>query len=265
MSPYLAEFIGTFVLISFGCGVNAGVSLSKSYAQQAGWLAIATGWGLGVILGVYASGNFSGGHINPAVTISLAAVGEFEWRQVPGYILSQVAGAMLGAFTVWIHYLPHWKHTEEQATKLGVFCTGAAVPSRYGALVSEMSGTFILIFALMFIGTNEFTQGLNPIVVGILIVAIGLSLGGTTGYAINPARDFGPRLAHALLPIVGKGSSQWHYAHVPIIGPVIGGAWGAFAYKYIFSGAFLIPFIVCSLIVFTCMFLSFKENQSTPS
>ncbi len=259
MNPYLAEIIGTFVLISLGCGVNAGVSLKKSHSHDSGWLVIAIGWGLSVTLAIYAVGSFSGAHINPAVTIGLAAAGEFPWADVPGYVLAQVLGALLGATIVWIHYLPHWKATEEQDTKLGVFATGPAIPARFSNLVSEISGTFILLFALMFIGANEFTEGLNPLVVGALIVAIGISLGGTTGYAINPARDFGPRLAHFLLPIEGKGTSNWKYASIPIIGPLLGGVWGTLTYKLLFEQALLVPFAIVTVVIFVFMIMSYQE------
>lgn len=261
MNPYLAETIGTFVLISFGCGVNAGVTLHRSHAQGSGWLVIALGWGLAVTLAIYAVGSFSGAHINPAVTVGLAAVGEFPWQDVPGYLFAQLIGAFLGATIVWIHYMPHWKATEDQSGKLGVFATGPAIPARFSNLISEISGTFILLFALLFIGANQFTEGLNPLVVGGLIVAIGVSMGGTTGYAINPARDLGPRLAHFLLPIAGKGSSNWSYATIPILGPLLGGVWGALTYKFLFHQQLLLPFVIISVIVFVFILLSYQEAK----
>lgn len=260
MNPILAEFIGTFVLILMGCGVNASVSLSKTYSSQSGWLVIALGWGFAVVLGVYASASFSGAHINPAVTIGLAAGGSFPWADVPGYVFAQLAGALLGATLVWIHYMPHWRATEDQATKLGVFATSPALPSKFGALVSEIIGTFVLLFAIMFIGVNEFANGLNPLVIGSLVVAIGLSLGGTTGYAINPARDFGPRLAHAILPIFGKGSSNWQYAPIPIVGPILGGIWGVATYQYLFDNQSATVFFVSSFIVAAFFILSIFEG-----
>ncbi len=261
MNPYLAEIIGTFVLISLGCGANAGVTLKKSYANGSDWIVISVGWGLAVTLAIYAVGSFSGAHINPAVTVGLAVAGEFPWADVPGYIFAQFIGAFLGATTVWVHYMPHWKETEDPASKLGVFATGPAITSRFSNLVSEISGTFILLFALMFIGANQFTEGLNPLVVGGLIVAIGISLGGTTGYAINPARDLGPRLAHFFLPIAGKGPSNWTYASIPVIGPLIGGAWGALTYKFLFQQALIIPFVIVSVIVFVFILLSYQESK----
>ena len=158
-------------------------------------------------MAIYAVGSISGAHINPAVTISFALSGEFPVSEVPSYVLAQMLGAITGAAIVWLHYLPHWRKTEDPAAKLGVFSTSPAVPSTWANLLSEMSGTSLLIAGLLFIGANEFTEGLNPVVVGALIVAIGMSLGGSTGYAINPARDLGPRIAHAILPIKGKGGS----------------------------------------------------------
>lgn len=261
MDPYLAELVGTFVLISLGCGVNAGVTLTGSYVKESGWLVIALGWGLAVTLAIFAVGNFSGAHINPAVTLGLAAVGEFPWEQVPGYILAQMLGAIIGATMVWIHYLPHWAKTEDQAAKLGVFSTGPAIPARFSNMISEISGTFILLFGIMFIGANEFTDGLNPIVVGSLIVAIGVSLGGTTGYAINPARDLGPRIAHAILPIAGKGSNNWKYASIPVLGPIIGGVWGTLAYKFIFGLEYATLFTIWTVIVFVFIILSIQEQK----
>jgi glycerol uptake facilitator protein len=260
MNPFLAEFVGTFVLILLGCGVNASVSLSKTYSSQSGWIVVAMGWGLAVVLGVYASANFSGAHINPAVTIGLAAGGAFPWSDVPGYVLAQLGGAFLGALFVWLHYMPHWRATEDQATKLGVFATAPALPSKFGSIVSEIIGTFVLLFAIMFIGVNEFASGLNPLVIGGLVVAIGLSLGGTSGYAINPARDFGPRLAHAILPIFGKGSSNWSYAPIPIVGPILGGIWGVSAYQFLFESQSALIFSISSFIVAVFFVLSISEG-----
>lgn len=224
MSPYLAEFIGTAVLLYFGNSVNALTTLKYSYGQSSGWIVTCIGWGLSVTFGVYAAGEISGAHINPAVTTSMAIAGEFEWSLVPGYIIAQVLGAMLGATLTWIQYLPHWRKTEDQGAKLGVFCTSGAIDQKPANLVSEILGTMILILGLLMIGANNFVDGLNPLVVGGLVTLIGMAQGGSTGYAINPARDFGPRFAHFLLPIAGKGSSNWGYAPIPIIGPVIGGA-----------------------------------------
>jgi len=234
MSPYLGEFLGTLLLILIGDGTVAGVLLKHSKAENAGWLAITVGWGLAVTMAIYAVGQFSGAHINPAVTIGLAMAGDFEWALVPGYCLSQLAGATAGAVLVWVHYLPHWSKTEDPAAKLAVFCTGPALRSRGSNFFSEVIATAMLVLGVLFIGANKFTDGLNPIVVGALVTAIGIGLGGTTGFAINPARDLGPRMAHAFLPVPGKGTSDWSYAWIPVAGPVAGGLIGAGLFRMIF-------------------------------
>ncbi len=237
MSPYLAEFLGTLILIVLGDGVVASVVLKGSKSENAGWLAIVVGWGLAVTLAIYAVGNFSGAHINPAVTVALAFNGSFAWNMVPGYVAAQVAGAFCGGVLVWIHFLPHWKVTENPDVKLAIFSTGPAIRSAVNNLISEIIGTAVLILGLLTIGANKFTEGLNPLVVGLLIISIGLSLGGTTGFAINPARDLGPRLAHFILPIHGKGHSDWPYAWIPVAGPLIGGILGAVIYLFVFPQA----------------------------
>ncbi len=234
MNPYLAEFIGTLLLILLGEGVVAGVVLKGTKSENAGWLTICIAWGLAVTMAIYAVGEFSGAHLNPAITLALAASGSFEWNLVAGYCLAQLGGAFVGAALVWVFYLPHWKATPDPATKLAVFSTAPAIRHTVSNLLSEIVATAILVFAILFIGVNEFTHGLKPLVVGLLIVSIGLSLGGTTGFAINPARDLGPRLAHAILPIAGKGSSDWSYAWIPVVGPIVGGIVGALIYKLAF-------------------------------
>lgn len=234
MSPYLAEFFGTMLLILLGDGVVAGVLLKNSKSENAGWLVIVVGWGLAVTLAIYAVGQFSNAHLNPAVTLGMAFSGSFSWDLVPGYCAMQLAGAFAGAILVWLHYYPHWKKTESQDLKLAVFCTAPAERSLIHNLISETIATMVLILALLFIGANSFADGLNPLVVGMLIISIGLSLGGTTGWAINPARDLGPRIAHAILPIPGKGASDWSYAWVPVVGPLIGSVLGVFIYKTLF-------------------------------
>lgn len=249
MSEFLAELIGTMILIIFGGGVVGGVVLKKTKAEGAGWVVITIGWGLAVALGVYAVGNFSGAHLNPAVTLGFASIGEFPWADVPLYIAAQLIGAMIGAAIVFFNYLPHWKETEDQGAKLGVFATDPAIRSPFSNLISEMVGTFALVMGLLFIGANEFTEGLNPIIVGALIIAIGMSLGGATGYAINPARDLGPRIAHALLPIPGKGGSDWGYSWVPVLGPILGGIYGAVFYNAMFLGNFGTLFWIMSALV----------------
>ncbi len=270
MSPYVGEFLGTMILIIFGVGVVGGVLLNWSKAKDAGWIVITVGWGLGVTMGVYVSGTVSEGHINPAVTIALASIGEFPWREVVPYVIAQFSGAIVGACIVYANYLRHWKETDDQEAKLGVFATAPGTSSRVrhrlSNVVSEMIGTFVLLFALLFIiGPTDFAEGLTPIAVGALIVAIGLSLGGATGYAINPARDLGPRIAHALLPIAGKGSSDWAYSFVPVLGPVIGGIYGALFYQAMMHQQFSIVFWIASFmvasIVGVAIWLEWKEQD----
>lgn len=236
MTPFVGELIGTMLLIVFGAGIGAGSSLKNSYSNNAGWIVITLAWGLAVTMAVFAVGSVSGAHLNPAVTVALAINGDFAWSEVPGYITAQMIGAIIGAALVYLHYLPHWKATEDPGTKLGVFATSPAIPHTFSNVISELFGTFILVLGLLFIGANKFTDGLNPLVVGLLIVVIGMSLGGTTGYAINPARDLGPRIAHFLLPIHGKGGSNWSYAWIPVVGPLMGGSLGAVFYKAVFQG-----------------------------
>ncbi|GCF93039.1 glycerol uptake facilitator protein [Enterococcus florum] len=221
-TQFIGELLGTAILVLLGDGVVAGVSLRKSKAEGAGWIAITLGWGAAVTIGAYSAGYMSPAHLNPAVTIGMAMTGNIGWDAVTPYILAQVLGGILGGILVFIQYYPHWKETQDSATILGVFSTGPAIRSLGMNLVSEIIGTFMLVFALLAFGMGDFGDGLNPIAVGILIISIGLSLGGTTGYAINPARDLGPRIAHAFLPIPNKGDSDWGYSWVPIAGPVIG-------------------------------------------
>jgi len=234
MSPYFAEFFGTLILVLLGNGVVAGVVLRKTKSENAGWLTIVIGWGLAVTLPIYAIGRISGAHINPAITIALAMNGSFPTDHVAGYIMAQLAGAFLGAILVWLHYLPHWKQTVDQSTKLSVFCNSPAIRNVFSNLIGEIIATAVLVLGVLFIGANEFTQGLNPLVIGLLIISIGLSLGGTTGFAINPARDLAPRIAHFVLPIPGKGNSDWSYAWIPVVGPVVGGVLGAWVYNLVF-------------------------------
>jgi glycerol uptake facilitator protein len=234
MSPYVAEFFGTMVLILLGNGVVAGVILKGTKSEQAGWLTIVLGWGLAVTLAIYAVGRISGAHLNPALTIALWAAGDFEANHVVGYILGQFGGALAGSILVWLHYLPHWSLTKDPGTKLAVFCTAPAVRTPYSNLICEILGTLVLVVAVLFIGANKFADGLNPLIVGGLIVSIGLSLGGTTGFAINPARDLAPRIAHAILPIPGKGTSDWSYSWIPVVGPLIGGLLGAGLFNILF-------------------------------
>lgn len=235
MNVYLAEFLGTLILILLGNGIVAGSLLRGSIAENSGWLTIVIGWGLAVTLAVFAVGNISGAHINPAVTIALAYAGDFPWDRVGGYVLAQLGGAFTGAILVWIHYFQHFRQTEDQTSKLAVFSTVPAIRNVFSNLISEILATAVLVLGLLFIGANKFAEGLNPLVVGLLIIAIGLSLGGTTGFAINPARDLGPRIAHFILPIEGKGKLDWSYAWIPIVGPIIGGLLGAMVYLSLFN------------------------------
>ena len=234
MSPYLAEFLGTMLLTLLGNGVVAGVLLKDSKAENSGWLTIVLGWGLAVTLAIYAVGQVSGAHLNPAITLAFYVNNDFPGDQVLGYMLAQFAGAFTGAILVWLHYLAHWKRTEHAALKLGIFCTGPAVRAAIPNIVSEIIGTTVLVLGILFIGANKFVEGLNPLVVGGLIISIGLSLGGTTGFAINPARDLGPRIAHFILPIPGKGSSDWSYSWIPVVGPLLGGLLGSWLFKTLF-------------------------------
>ncbi len=235
MSPYTAEFIGTMLLLLLGDGVVAGILLKDSKAHNAGWLVVVLAWGLSVTMAVYAVGQISGAHLNPAVTVGLAYSGSFSWSLVPGYCLAQLAGAFAGAILVWIQYHPHWRNTTDASAKLAVFCTAPAIRSPFFNLVSEVIATAVLILGLLCIGANKFADGLNPLIVGALVITIGLCLGGTTGFAINPARDLGPRIAHFILPIPGKRDSDWGYAWIPVIGPLIGGLLGAVIYQVFFK------------------------------
>jgi glycerol uptake facilitator protein len=239
MQELVAEAVGTMLLIIFGDGVVAAVLLAKSKAQDSGWIVIATGWGLAVAIAVYAVGRISGAHINPAVTLALATTQGFDWALVPGYIIAQFVGAILGAVIVYLSYLAHWRPTEDPALKLGVFCTGPAVRNTPANVITEVIGTAVLVFGVLAIVANfsegavadeqlrtAFATTLSPLLVGVLVWAIGLSLGGPTGYAINPARDLGPRIAHAILPIPGKGPSDWAYSWIPVVAPIVGGILG---------------------------------------
>jgi glycerol uptake facilitator protein len=233
-----AETIGTAILILLGDGVVAGVLLNKSKAQNAGWVVITFGWGLAVAIAVFAVAQFSGAHINPAVTLGLWAIGETPGGDVPEYLIGQFLGAFIGAVLVFLAYLPHWAETEDPGLKLAVFSTGPAIRNPVANVITEVIGTFILVFGVLALGATKATAdtGLVPLLVGLLVVGIGMSLGGPTGYAINPARDLGPRIAHAVLPIPGKGPSDWGYAWVPVVAPIIGGVLGALAFDAFYPG-----------------------------
>ena len=238
MSPVLAEMLGTAILIVLGDGVVANVVLSRTKGNNSGWIVITAGWAFAVTIAVYCVNAISGAHLNPAVTIALASTGAFEWAKVPGYIGAQIAGGFLGGVVVWLTYLPHWKATPDPESKLGVFSTTPAIRSPGANFLAEVIGGFALVFALLavlspgnFVPGSDLAKGFGPVLVGVIVWAIGLSLGGPTGYAINPARDLGPRIAHAVLPIDGKGGSDWGYAWVPILGPIVGGVLAALFYN----------------------------------
>lgn len=238
MSAFTAELIGTMFLILLGNGVVANVVLKGTKGNNAGWLVITTGWALAVFVGVVIATPFSGAHLNPAVTIGLAIVGKFAWGKVLGYIVAQVIGAMLGSLLVWVVYLNHFDATEDAQTQLAVFSTSPAIKNLFFNFMSEMVGTFVLVFVVFYFTSAEISDHKTPIGLGslgalpvaFLVWAIGLSLGGTTGYAINPARDFGPRIVHAFLPLKRKGTSDWKYAWVPVLGPFVGAAIAALLY-----------------------------------
>jgi glycerol uptake facilitator protein len=237
----MAELIGTMLLILLGDGVVANVLLSDTKGNNSGWIVITTAWGLAVFVGVTVAGPYSGAHLNPAVTIGLAIAGKFLWANVLIYIAAQMLGAMLGAFLVWLMYYDHFQRTNNPGFVLAVFCTGPAVRNYISNIASEIIGAFVLIFVVFYITGAQITPTKTPIGLGsvgalpvaFLVWVIGLSLGGTTGYAINPARDLGPRIMHAILPIKSKGNSDWQYAWIPILGPIIGAAIAALLYMHL--------------------------------
>lgn len=223
MSGFLGEFFGTMTLLAFGTGVGASISLNKAFAKGSSWLFVSLAWGLAIAFGVYVAGAFgSEGHINPAITIGLAAFGKLPAAQVLPYLAGQILGAFVGAGLVLVHFFPHFKETKaEEGNNVGVFATGPAIKNNLFNFLSEFIATFFFIFTLLHLG--DFTDGLKPLIVGLLIAAIGMSFGSTTGFAVNPARDFGPRLAYALLPVPNKTNANWAYAWVPVLGPICGG------------------------------------------
>jgi glycerol uptake facilitator protein len=238
MSPFVAEIIGTMLMILLGDGVVANVVLKDTKGNNSGWMVITTAWGLAVFVGVVVAGPYSGAHLNPAVTIALAIAGKFAWASVVPYIIAQFTGACIGAFLVWISYYDHFKRTNNPAAILSVFCTGPAVRNYVSNIASEVIGAFVLLFTIFYITGAEITPAKTPVGLGsvgaipvtFLVWVIGLALGGTTGYAINPARDLGPRFMHMLLPIKGKGTSDWGYAWIPVIAPLVGAAIAAALY-----------------------------------
>jgi glycerol uptake facilitator protein len=243
MTPFLGELIGTAILIILGDGVVANVLLNKSKGFNSGWIVITFGWGMAVYTAVFVAAPYSTAHLNPAVTIGLAIAGKFGWAQVPTYILAQMLGAMIGAFIVWVAYRRHFQETNDADAKLAVFCTGPAIRGAGDNMATEIIGTFILVFGALYIlgptlklNGAEGNLGLGAIgalPVALLVLSIGLSLGGPTGYAINPARDLGPRIMHAILPIPKKRDSDWAYAWVPVAGPLAGAALAAILFKWL--------------------------------
>jgi glycerol uptake facilitator protein len=231
MDIFLGELLGTGLLILLGDGVVAGVLLARSKAENAGWIVITLAWGLAVFVGVVVAGPITGAHLNPAVTLGLAAIGATPWEDVPFYLAGEFAGAFIGALLVYLHYLPHWQVTENADLKLAVFSTGPAIRNTPANFISEFIGTFVLVFVVLTFGNSGDAAGLaalGALPVALLVVVIGLSLGGTTGYAINPARDLSPRIAHAILPIPGKRDSDWGYSWIPVVAPIVGGVVAAF-------------------------------------
>jgi len=232
MTPFIAEIIGTAILILLGGGVVANVVLNKTIGNNSGWIVITTGWALAVYVAVVIAGPYSGAHINPAVTVAVAIAGKFPWADVPMYVLAQMIGAMIGSSAVWVTYKSHFEETEDADSKKAVFCTAPAIRNTFSNFFSEMIGAFVLIFTIFYFTNASITDtetmiglgSLGALPVAFLVWSIGLSLGGTTGYAINPARDLGPRIMHAILPIKNKAKSDWSYAWIPVIGPLVGGA-----------------------------------------
>ncbi|HMH21390.1 MAG TPA: MIP/aquaporin family protein [Puia sp.] len=234
MTPFFGEFIGTGMLVVLGQGVVANVVLNKTKGQNSGWIVISFGWGIAVFVGVYSSAAASGAHLNPAVTLAFATLGKLKWELVPVYLGGQMLGAMVGATVAWLAYRPHFVATADADAKLAVFCTGPAIRSAGDNLLCEIIGTFVLILGVLFIASPSNSLGaLDALPVGLLVLGVGLSLGGPTGYAINPARDLGPRIMHTLLPIPHKRDSDWGYAWIPVLGPLLGALLAAAAFKMI--------------------------------
>ncbi|HYJ38979.1 MAG TPA: MIP/aquaporin family protein [Chitinophagaceae bacterium] len=232
MNVLTAELIGTFLLVLLGDGVVANVVLSKTKGNNAGWIVITFGWSIAVFTGVFVAGKVSGAHLNPAVSVALTYTGAIKMEELPVYIAGQFVGAMLGSFFVWVCYKQHFDVTTEASSKLAVFCTGPAIANSFFNFFTELIGTFVLVFGVLFmVKPHDSLGSLHALPVALLVLGIGLSLGGPTGYAINPARDLGPRIMHAILPIKGKGSSDWKYSWIPVVGPIAGGLLAAIVYQ----------------------------------
>lgn len=244
MDIFVAELVGTALLVLLGNGVVSNVLLKKTCGNSGGWIVITMGWAFAVAMSVYCVGRISGAHINPAVTLGLAAIGEISWEIVPTYLVAQMIGGILGGTLVWMTYMPHWEATEDPDTKLNCFCNRPSIKNTPWNFFTEFIGTLVLVFGILGIAANTaglptesldlskvISTSINPMLIGILVGSVGLSLGGPTGYAINPARDLGPRIAHAILPIAGKGDSNWAYAWIPVLGPIAGGVAGALLFQ----------------------------------
>lgn len=236
MSPLLSEFVGTAILLLLGNAVVANVVLKGTKGHNSGWIVITLGWGLAVFAAVFMMSNYGNAHLNPAVTLGFAVAGKFPWEEVPGYMLAQLLGAAIGTTLVWAQYRSHYEATDDALAKRATFCTDPAIPHRFNNFLSELIGTYVLVLGVFLItgatvGGEEASLGsLDALPVGLLVTVIGISLGGTTGYAINPARDLGPRIMHAVLPISGKASHGWSYALIPILGPLAGAALAAWTF-----------------------------------
>ncbi len=234
MSPFIAELIGTTVLITLGLSVVANIALDKTKGNNAGLIVVAFGWAIAVFVGVFISADASGAHLNPAVTIGLAVAGKFDWAMVPSYLLAQFLGAFIGSVLTWLAYKDHFDVTKDAGAILGVFSTGPAIRKPFQNVITEAIATFVFMLAVFFIQKGEVKLGsIDALPVALLVLGIGLSMGGPTGYAINPARDLGPRIIHAILPIPNKGSSDWQYAFVPVIGPLLGAVLAAILYGFL--------------------------------
>jgi glycerol uptake facilitator protein len=248
MNQYLAEFLGTAILVLLGNGVVANVVLRKTKGNNGGWIVISAGWGLAAYVAVVCVAPFSGAHINPAVTLGLAEAGKFSWSHLPGYVIAQFGGGFVGAVLVYCFYRLHYDATDDADSKLATFCTSPAIRSYPANFFSELLGTFVLVLTVLLAAGATFTSDDNgssgtiglgavgALPVGLLVCAIGLCLGGTTGYAINPARDLSPRLAHAILPVAGKRDSDWSYSWIPVLGPLAGGTLAALLYRVTVTG-----------------------------
>ncbi|HEY3864445.1 MAG TPA: MIP/aquaporin family protein [Verrucomicrobiae bacterium] len=237
MTPFLGEFIGTAILVLLGDGVVANVLLKNTKGSNSGWIVVTMGWAMAVFVGVLIAAGASGAHLNPAVTVGLAAAGKFAWSSVPIYLAAQMLGACLGALLVWLQYKHHFDITDDPDLKLAVFCTGPQIRRSFSNILSEALGTFVLVFAALHVSSPQGGLGsLDALPIALVVLVIGLSLGGTTGYAINPVRDLGPRLMHALLPIPGKRGSDWGYAWIPVFSPLAGGLLAALVYSFLHAG-----------------------------